>query len=348
MKYSAYVVISFLVILALEGMNCMLLVQGDLVGKSVPREERWGIYAFDLATEEISLIYSSSIKISGLQLNGKGDTFVFSQVYGDTGDQEEICSIQYDGRNFRRLTDNTVMDTYPCWSPDGEKIAFLSFRETLDIYIMNSDGSNVSLLYDSGFHDGDINWVGQTIVFTRESQIWMMNHDGTGAHPVTNPPRAGEWGKAVLPFGDYDPRLSPDGRKIVFERLVDDKTCHGNYDIVCINTDGSSEHALTSTGYTQGLATWSHDGSRISYIVTAIGERGVYDLHIMNADGKEQRNVTPEYVPEGFLCHSGWFSPDDTVLFFVGEWWEKDTGWSAILAMVGVLLLLIVKTSRRE
>lgn len=348
MKSSSLVVIPILVILALTGLFDMLYVQGDLVGERVPREGRWGIYALDLATEEISLIYSSSVKISGLQLNGEGDTFVFSQAYGDTNDQEEICSIQIDGGNFKRLTDNTVMDTYPCWSPDGEKIAFLSFGETLDICIMNSDGSDVSLLYDSGFHDGDINWVGQTIVFTRNSQIWMMNQDGTGVHPVTNPPHAGEWGEAVLPFGDYDPRLSPDGRKIVFERLVDDETRHGNYDIYCINADGSSEHALTSTGYTQGMASWSHDGSRIAYVVTAAGEKGVYDLYIMNADGKEQRDVTPEYVPEAFLCHSGWFSPDDSVLFFVGEWWEGETGWSAFLTVVGLLLLLIMKNSSGE
>jgi Tol biopolymer transport system component len=345
MKSGSLIFISILVILALTGLFDMLCVQGNLVGKSVPREGRWGIYALDLATEEISLIYSSSAKISGLQLNSKGDTFVFSQVYGDTNDQEEICSLQIDGGNFRRLTNNTVMDTYPCWSPDGEKIAFLSFGETLDIYVMNSDGSNVSLLYDSGFHDGDINWVGQTIVFTRNSQIWMMNQDGTGAHPITNPPRAGEWGKAVLPFGDYDPRLSPDGKKIVFERLVDDKTSHGNYNIYCINQDGSSEHALTSTGYTQGMATWSHDGSRIAYVVTADGEKGVYDLYIMNADGEEQRDLAPEYFPDEFLCHSGWFSPDDRVLFFVGEWWEGETGWSAFLTVAGLLLLLIMKNS---
>lgn len=348
MKYSSLTVTSLLVILALTGLFDMLYVQGDLVGKSVPREGRWGIYALDLATEEISLIYSSSVKISGLQLNSKGDTFVFSQAYGDANDQEEICSIQTDGGNFRRLTNNTVMDTYPCWSPDGEEIAFLSFGETLDIYVMNADGSNVRLLYDSGFHDGDINWVGQTIVFTRNSQIWMMNQDGTGAHPVTNPPRRGEWGKAVLPFGDYDPRLSPDGTKIVFERLVGDETRHGNYDIYCINQDGSSEHALTSTGYTQGMAIWSHDGSSIAYLVTAAGEKGVYHLYIMNADGKEQRDVTPDYVPEAFLCYSGWFSLDDSVLFFVGEWWEGETGLSAFLTVAGLLLLLIMKNSSGE
>ncbi|MCJ7832385.1 MAG: hypothetical protein MUP92_02940 [Actinobacteria bacterium] len=38
-----------------------------------------------------------------------------------------------------------------------------------------------------------------------------MDSDGSDARPITDPPRVGEWGNAVLPFGDYDPRISPDG-----------------------------------------------------------------------------------------------------------------------------------------
>ncbi|MBU7014708.1 MAG: PD40 domain-containing protein [Theionarchaea archaeon] len=344
MKNRLRVITFILMVLAVAAASDLSLVQGDSVGKNVPREDRWGIYALDLATEEISLIYSSPMKISGLQLNGKGDTFVFSQAFGDASGQEEICSIRSDGENVRRLTNNTLMDTYPCWSPDGKKIAFLSFRDTLDIYVMNQDGSEVTLLYDSGSHDGDIHWAGETIVFTRDNRIWMMNQDGTGARPVTDPPRAGEWGKAVLPFGDYDPRLSPDGKRIVFERLVDDETRHGNYNLYCISIDSSSEQALTSTGYTQGMATWSHDGSRIAYVVTAVGEKGVYRIYMMNADGTDQSDVTPEYFPEAFLCHAGWFSPDDTVFFFVGEWWEGESAWGIGLTVAGLLLLLIMRT----
>jgi Tol biopolymer transport system component len=49
--------------------------------------------------------------------------------------------------------------------------------------------------------------------------------------------------------------MSPDGNRIVFERLVNDETAHGNYNIYLINVDGTEGPAITDTGYTQGLPT---------------------------------------------------------------------------------------------
>ena len=130
------------------------------------------------------------------------------------------------------------------------------------------------------------------------------------------------WGNANLPFGDYDPRLSPDGSKLVFERLLNDSSIHGNYDIFIVNSDGTGETRLTYTGYSQGLASWSHSGDKIVYIVAAIGTEGKYDMYIMNYDGTDSRNITPDYFPSNFLCHSPIFSPDDSEILFIGEWWE--------------------------
>jgi len=316
-----------------------------LRGKSVPHEERWGIYIVDLATEDVTLVYTCPRKISGLQLNSTGDTLVFSQkIDGNDNEHEEICTITVDGSNFRRLTNNTVLDTYPCWSPDNSKIVFLSWRDTtMDIYTMNADGSDVKKLYDSGGHDGDVHWLNDAIVFTRDSQIWIMDDDGTNARQVTNPPRVGEWGNAVLPFGDYDPKLSPDGTTIVFERMVDDKTRHGNYNIYTIREDGSQETALTDTGYTQGIANWSHSGDKLVYFVTAMGEEGVFDIYVMNADGTDNRNSTPGYFPKNFLCHSPIFSLDDSKIYFAGEWWEEASGFGVFLVLLGLFLALSVK-----
>lgn len=249
-----------------------------------------------------------------------------------------------DGTGFARLTNNTILDTYPWWSPDGKRIVFLSWRDTtLDIYTMDADGSNAKKLYDSGGHDGDVQWSDNKIVFTRDHQIWIMKDDGTQAHHLTNPPRTGEWGNAVLPFGDYDPRLSPDGTKIVFERMVDDASSHGNYDIFAINTDGSGETALTHTGNTQGLVSWSHNGDKLVYSVTVIDKKGVFDLFMMNPDGTDNQNITPEYFPETFLCHSPVFSPDSAKVFFVGEWWEEASGFGVFLVLLGIFIALITK-----
>ena len=188
---------------------------------------------------------------------------------------------------------------------------------------MNADGSNASSLYNSGSNEADIDWRGDLIVFTKDSSIWIMQSDGSGVRQVTKPPRAGEWGKANLPFGDYDPRISPDGARIVFERLVDDQSPHGNYDFFVVDISSSNEYRLTRSGFSQGLANWSNSGGQIVYIVAAIGATGQYDLYLMNADGTENRNITPLYFPPEYLCHWAVFSNDDLAIYLIGEWWSE-------------------------
>lgn len=304
----------------------VLLFGCGLGQKTVPHEGRYGVYALHLVTHDVRLVYSTAreIQTSALRLDAAGAKLLFAQkVDGDSNQQLELCTVGTDGSGFRRLTSNSFWDLYPAWSPDNTRIAFLSMRRNdLDIYVMNADGTGDTLLYDSGSHDGDVDWVGSSIVFTTGFKIWKMSDDGTQATLVTNPANAGQWGNANLPIGDYDPKLSPDGTRIVFERLEDPSTVHGRYNLFTVRSDGSSETRLTSDGYSQGLASWSHSGTRLVYVVAAIEDQGAYDIYMMNADGTEARNVTPDYFPDDFLCHAPIFAAGDSELFFVGQWWE--------------------------
>jgi Tol biopolymer transport system component len=315
---------SFRWILAMIAVFAIPILSCKSTTKEVPHEGRWGIYSLDLATQETTLIYSAALEIQTLRLNNRGDTFVFSEkMDGEANENFEINTVGVDGANFKQLTSNTLWDLYPAWSSDDNQIAFLSLRRTdLDIYVMNADGSNTHLLYDSGTHDADIDWVGDKIIFTANSQIWTIKSDGTEARQVTHPPRGGEWGQANLPFGDYDPRLSPDGTRIVFERLEGDSDPQGNYNLFIINADGSGETRLTENGYAQGLAGWSRAGDKIVYVVAAINGAGQFDMYLMNADGANARNITPKYFPPEFLVHTAVFSSDDSKIYFIGEWWK--------------------------
>jgi Tol biopolymer transport system component len=183
---------------------------------------------------------------------------------------------------------------------------------------MNADGTNDHLFYDSGQHDADPDWKGDQFVFTRQFTIWTINPNGTQVKQVTNPPDAGKWGNANLPIGDYDPKLSPNGTKIVFERLENPYTTHGRYNFFVINSDGTEEKRLTNTSYAQGIASWSHSGLLLTYVVSAIDNQGEYDIYVMNSDGTEQRNITPDYVPTSFLCYAPTFSK----IYFIGQWWS--------------------------
>ena len=289
-------------------------------------EARWGIYRLDLRSEATELIFSTPKHIASLNLNHAGSRFAFSQkVGGDADADEEIFTLTSDGRNLQQLTHNEFYDLYPVWSPDDSQIAFLSRRQgSLGIYLMQADGSRTRAILDSPANEADIDWQDDRIAFTRDNRIWLMHPDGSDAHPLTTPPRAGEWGAANLPFGDYDPRLSPKGDKVVFERLVDDASPHGNYDFFLFDLNTNEEIRLTQSGYTQGLASWSHSGRQFAYIVAAIGQAGQYDLYLMDIDDLQSRNITPAYFPSNFLVHCAVFSNDDASIFFIGEWWSAD------------------------
>ena len=292
--------------------------------RTVPHEGRFGIYWLHPASGDIGLLYSDSSRMSNLALDPSGTLFAFAcRIGGDSLAHEEVFTLSHDGSDLRQLTSNDFLDTYPAWSPDGEEIAYLSWPDsTLDIWIMNANGSGQRRLFDSGSHDGDISWAGNRIAFTTGSRVWVMWDFALNPTQVTDPPRAGEWGNAVLPFGDYDPRISPDGSRIVFERMVDDSVVHGNYDLFLVNPDSNGETRLTTTGWTQGMANWSPDGNELVFIVSAVGNEGRYDIWLMNADGSNRRDITPGYVPDGFLCHCPLFDPSGDTVWFIGEWWE--------------------------
>src|SRR5512134_3033066 len=104
-------------------------------------------------------------------------------------------------------------NTYPAWSPDGARIVFESTRDgpDADIFVMNSDGSNVVQLTRNDSHDGTPGWApdGRFIVFASERDgnqaVYRMRADGSDPVNLTRHPGA-----------DGPPRVSPDGHLIYF------------------------------------------------------------------------------------------------------------------------------------
>jgi Tol biopolymer transport system component len=181
-----------------------------------------------------------------------------------------------------RLTRDTAFDVNPAWSPDSRWLAFQSFNNgNWDIWVISVDGSKrLPILGDVDSEAENFTmettpaWSpnGGQLAFSSnedgDGEIWLiMNVDEvlTEDNPLT-PFGKGE-GKPNLTqltqneWEDSSPTWSPDGTKIAFQ-----SNRYGNWDIFCINIDGSQEEQLTSNVANEIKPKWSPDGKRILFI----------------------------------------------------------------------------------
>jgi eukaryotic-like serine/threonine-protein kinase len=152
----------------------------------------------------------------------------------------EIYTMDTDGQNISRLTENPAQDGWPWWTADGKQILFTSDRDgQWQIYSMDADGSNVqelthipnrTNLYPAVSPDGKKVVFSSQVTATNEGDIYSMNIDGSDLQRLTN--------TAAL---NNIPSFCPDSQHIVFES---DRA--GNTDIYMMNLDGTGLSQLTT------------------------------------------------------------------------------------------------------
>ncbi len=92
----------------------------------------------------------------------------------------------------RKLTENAVTDASPNWSPDEREIAFASSRDgSLDIYVMDADGTNVRRVTHDESRDTSPDWSpdGRYIAYTSQrdgsADLYLIQVDGSGLRQLT-------------------------------------------------------------------------------------------------------------------------------------------------------------------
>lgn len=163
---------------------------------------------------------------------------------------DDIFVINTDGSGLVQLTTDLANDSLPAFSPNGDKIAFISSRSGLDqVWLMDADGTDPQqLTFDAVFKGQVPDWspAGTQIAYAAgdPGDILVMDADGSDQHTVV--------GGLTDDFG---PAWSPDGQQLAFIRF-DDRT------VYVVDADGTNLYPVHPLGL-QAVPAWQPRGDRI-------------------------------------------------------------------------------------
>ncbi len=167
--------------------------------------------------------------------------------------------------------------------------------------VPDHDGSSGSRIYWSQFRDLDFSAARVVVADTRGRHLRVLTHPATGVN-------------------DIDPKVSPDGTRVLFERDLPDTTKVG-----IVNADGSGERLLnlrcTAPCVGPGSPTWTPDGRHIIY-TRGIGPFDQVNNSLRSAvlwrsdlSGRHQTRLSQKGIDGAFEDYDATFAPRGYIVF---------------------------------
>ena len=213
---------------------------------------------------------------------GRGNRIVFER-YGDIYYCDEY------GGNLTQVTNTeTIYEDNPCWSPDGNYIAYdaKGYGQTeKDIYVIALNGSDPTRLTFGGGESPAWSPDGDYIAYLNKlpGDIWTIRGEGGTPSRVTTRGRCGA------------PCWAPDGERLAFHG-PDPKDSKGPLGLWYITRDGTRTGRLTAETLSWGEPAWGPGGEWIATeIPVGPGNTGTSQLWAVNVKTRAKSQITKAF-----------------------------------------------------
>jgi TolB protein len=231
------------------------------------------------------------------------ESLLGSKIYfvSDRSGAKEIWSMDYDGSNQQQITRYGSTSIFPAVSPDGAKVMFTTYAETIPKLYMHSleTGRRLPFLNQEASMNGMAEFTpdGQKVIFSstasgRYAQIYSCNLDGSGLERIT-------YSKAI----EVEPTVNPKtGSDMIF---VSGRS--GLPQVYKMSISGTNVVRLSSGEGEAVNPGWHPDGQHIAFAWTRGYDPGNYNVFIMDVATREYvqlthgagRNENPTWAPDG-------------------------------------------------
>ena len=218
------------------------------------------------------------------------------------------------GQTAINLTkDSPGTDAQAVFSPDGERIAFRSARDSGGLFIMGRTGESVRRLTTEGFNPS---WSpdGGAIVYATESVAF--NPGGREARSLLWTVSTTKGERRQLTTTDaMQPAWSPHGHRIAYWGLFGDSV---QRDIWTVPAGGGEPVRVTNDPAIDWSPAWSPDGHFLYFVSDRSGAFNLWRVAIDEATGRTTGDPVAVPIPRQRIGHLS-FSADGTLLAMTAQ-----------------------------